>query len=49
MFYRLCVHSNCNIIDFQCMKNIREHLTAEIVALYILSRRQQYYCCAWYL
>ena len=22
MLYRLCLHSSCNKIDFQCMKNV---------------------------
>ena len=37
MFSRLCLLSGCNKIYFQCMKNIYEHLTVEIVALYILN------------
>ena len=39
MFYRLCLLSGCNkiYIYFQCMKNIYEHLTIQIVPLYILN------------
>ena len=33
MLYRLCLHSVCNKIDFQCIKNIHEHLAVETVAL----------------
>ena len=36
-FYRLCLHSSNNTIDFQCMKNVHEHLTVDIVVLYALN------------
>ena len=35
MLYRLCLQSSFNKIDFQRMNSIYEHLSVEIVVLYI--------------